>query len=276
MDTVDLLAAARAARMRAYAPYSRFMVGAALLTEEKAVITGANIENASYGLTVCAERQAMMTAVHAGYKKFKKIALFSDSSPPAVPCGACRQVLWELGGNLEIILGNQNSETSTVTLLELLPQPFGVNKWAEIGLEKKAYGREEMWRLPVSFHPVGYVDSDYHEPGAIPENYRELLCRVVILPEMEEGLYRLEEEERINIISYLHRAGGYVLKEGRSGRGGEVYGVFACRAPLRPNSIAQTTVELVERNRNILVVRGADLLNGTPVLDIKTVLPDGR
>ena len=79
--------------------------------------------------------------------------------------------------------------------------------------------------------------------------------------------------KRIIIIGYMHRARGYALKEERSGRGGEVYGVFACRAPLRPNALAQTEVELVGRTKNILTVKGLDLLNATPVVDIKTVLP---
>ncbi|MCJ7806701.1 MAG: TrmO family methyltransferase [Clostridia bacterium] len=90
---------------------------------------------------------------------------------------------------------------------------------------------------------------------------------------MEEGLYRLNEEKKINVISYLHQAQGYTLKDKRNGRGNEVYGVFACRAPLRPNAMAQSTVELVEIRKNILTVRGLDLINDTPVLDIKTVMP---
>ncbi len=276
MNTKTLLAAARAARMRAYAPYSKFPVGAALLTEEGALITGANMENASHGLTTCAERAAVWTAVHAGHRRFKSIAVTADCSPPVTPCGACRQVLWELAGNIAIIMGNLNEETRETTLLELLPKPFGSAKWAENPTSLASIRDEESWRIPVIFHPVGYMISDYDEPGAIPKNYKELLSQVVIDPDMEEGLYRLEEEKKINIISYLHRARGYNLKDKRSGRGDEVYGVFACRAPLRPNAIAQTTVDLVERNKNVLTVRGADLINKTPVLDLKTVLPDPK
>ncbi len=273
MKVEKLLATASAARMRAYAPYSKNLVGAALLTEEGAIITGANIENASYGLTVCAERNAIMTAVHTGHRNFKSIAVFADCSPPPTPCGACRQVLWELAGNLEVIMGNLNKETKIMSLLDLVPEPYGVNKWIDNPIDEKSLHNEEMWRVSVLFHPVGYVSNEYYEPDMIPKNYKELLSQVVIAPEMEDGLYRLEEEEKINIISYLHRAKGYTLKDKAKGRGDEVYGVFACRAPLRPNSIAQTTVELVDRKKNILTVRGADLVNGTPVLDLKTVLP---
>lgn len=268
-----LLAAARAARIRAYAPYSRFPVGAALLTAEGAIVTGANIENASPAMTVCAERVAVMSAVHAGYRRFKKIAIVADSSPPPAPCGACRQVLWELAGPVELIMGNLGEDIIIKSLPELLPQPFGAENWSDNPVSDAMLEAEQGWRLPVSFHPVGCVANDFNSPDRIPENYKNLLSRIIIAPEYEEGLYRIEEEERINIISYLHRAGSYTLKGKRPGRGNQVYGVFVCRAPSRPNAIAQTTVDLVDRNRNILTVRGADLANGTPVLDLKTVMP---
>jgi len=270
MKAETLLAAARAARLRAYAPYSRFLVGAALLTEDGAVVTGANTENASYGMTVCAERIAIWTAIHAGYRKFRSIAVAADCSPPPTPCGACRQVLWELAGNIEVVMGNLNNETNNSSLLGLLPQPFGSAMWPENPVSEKMLQSEQMWRIPVSFHPIGYVINDYQAPQTIPDNYKELLSQIVIDPEMEKGLYRLDEEEKINVISYLHQARGYTLKDKRSGRGNEVYGVFVCRAPLRPNAIAQSTVELIEVNKNILTVKGLDLINGTPVLDIKT------
>lgn len=273
MKTETMLSAARAARLRAYAPYSKFLVGAALLTEEGALITGANIENASYPMTCCAERVAIYTAVHAGHRNFKSIAVVADCSPPPSPCGACRQVLWELAGNIGVTMGNLQGETISMPLLELLPEPFGSAIWNDNPVNEAMPDCEEMWRIPVSFHPVGYVINSYHAPGAIPKNYKELLSEVVIDPEMEEGLYRLNEEKSISVISYLHLARGYSLKDKRSGRGDEIYGVFACRAPLRPNALAQSTVELVRIRKNILTVKGLDLINGTPVLDIKTVLP---
>ncbi len=273
MKTETLLASARAARLRAYAPYSRFLVGAALLTEEGALITGGNTENASYGMTVCAERVAIWTAVHAGYRKFKSIAVVADCVLPPTPCGACRQVLWELAGNIEVIMGNLNEKIISMKLLELLPQPFGSAAWSDNPTSDQLMHSEDMWRVPVSFHPVGHVVNNYQTPQSLPENYKEQLSAIFIDPEMKEGLYRLNEEKKINVISYLHQAQGYTLKDKRSGRGNEVYGVFACRAPLRPNAMAQSTVELVEIRKNILTVRGLDLINGTPVLDIKTVMP---
>ncbi len=273
MKAETLLSAARAARLRAYAPYSRFLVGAALLTEEGAVITGSNIENASYGMTVCAERVALFTAVHANHRNFKKIAIAADCSTPPTPCGACRQVLWELAGDIEVIMGSLGEEMNITTLSTLLPQPFGSAGWEFNPVSEEMVSGAENWRPSLSFHPVGYVVNDYRAPQEIPADYKTRLSKVVIDPEMEEGLYRLGEEKEVNIISYLHRVKSYTLKEKRSGRGNEVFGVFACRAPLRPNAIAQSTVELVEINKNVLTVRGLDLINATPVLDIKTVMP---
>ncbi len=275
MRTESLLEAAQAARIRAYAPYSQFPVGAALLTEEGAVITGANVENASSGMTVCAERLAIMTAVHAGYHSFKKIAVVADCSSPPSPCGACRQTLWELAGPIDVIMGNLDDEVLIEPLHKLYPRPFGYEKWAENPVGNYMLDQVEGWRIPVHFHPIGYIANDFSDPDRIPSNYKELLSKVVLTPEYEEGLYRIEEEEKINIIAYLHQARnkGYTLKEKRLGRGNEVYGVFVCRAPLRPNSIAETRVELVDRNKNVLTVKGADLVNKTPVLDLKTIMP---
>ena len=266
----SLLEAAKAARLRAYAPYSTFAVGAALLTEDGAVITGSNLENASYGLTVCAERVAFYSAVHAGYKKFIRIAVAADSEPPATPCGACRQVMWEFGGDIEVVMGNLKGELVRRRLSQLLPAAFAGEALSRS--TESCCDAAELWRLPVPFRPVGFVDSNFASADDVTKEYKEMLSRVVVDPEMEEGLYRLEEEAKIIVVGYLHRARGYALKEERSGRGGEVYGIFACRSPYRPNAISHTVVDLVERKGNILVVRGLDLINGTPVLDIKTVV----
>ena len=121
--TETLLTIAAAAR-RAYIPYSKFAVGAALLTGEGAVFTGANIENASFGLTVCAERVALWNARHAGYRRFSRLAVVADCSPPPAPCGACRQVILELAGDIEVIMGNLQGEVIRRNLSELLPEPF--------------------------------------------------------------------------------------------------------------------------------------------------------
>lgn len=265
-----LLEVAKAARARAYVPYSNFAVGAALLTEDGAVITGSNLENASYGLTVCAERVAFWSALHAGYHKFERIAVVADCVPPPTPCGACRQVMWEFAGDLEVVMGNLQGEVVQRRLGQLLPDAFSGQTLSRS--EDSCCAGAELWRLPIPFRPVGYVVSDYNSSVQVPDNYRELLSKVIIDPAMEEGLYRLEEEKEIIVVGYLHQARGYALKEERSGRGGEVYGVFACRSPYRPNAISHSIVELVERKENVLTVRGLDLINGTPILDIKTVI----
>ena len=119
-----LVVAARAARRRAVAPYSRFKVGAALETMDGLVITGCNIENATYGLTVCAERVAMFTALAAGHRRFRRIAVVADTGAPTPPCGACRQILWEFAGDIEVTLANLRKQVGRHQLADLLPLPF--------------------------------------------------------------------------------------------------------------------------------------------------------
>jgi cytidine deaminase len=119
-----LVAAARRARRHAQAAYSGFKVGAALETTAGVVITGCNVENATYGLTVCAERVAMFKALSQGHRKFRRVAIVADTDAPTPPCGACRQILWEFGGDLEVILANLKRETGRHQLKDLLPWPF--------------------------------------------------------------------------------------------------------------------------------------------------------
>jgi cytidine deaminase len=121
---IDLVGAARRAREHADAAFSHFKVGAALETADGEVITGCNIENATYGLTICAERVAMFKALSEGHRAFVRIAIVADTEAPTPPCGACRQILWEFGGNLLIELANLKSTKGTHRLQDLLPLPF--------------------------------------------------------------------------------------------------------------------------------------------------------
>jgi cytidine deaminase len=122
--TDALLDAARAAQQRAYAPYSHFRVGCALEAEDGRVFVGCNVENASYGLTICAERAAICAAVAAGAQRFRRAVVVSDSDPLAAPCGACRQVLAEFGPGLRVD-GVGPAGSATWTVAELLPSAFG-------------------------------------------------------------------------------------------------------------------------------------------------------
>lgn len=119
-----LIDSACQARERAHAPFSHFKVGAALQARDGRVITGCNVENASYGLTICAERVAMFKAVSDGITDFTHVVVVADTPEPTPPCGACRQVLWELGGNLEVILTNLHGHRRVTSLAALLPDPF--------------------------------------------------------------------------------------------------------------------------------------------------------
>ena len=120
----ELIAAARRAREHAQAGYSGFKVGAALELEDGTVVGGCNIENATYGLTICAERVALVKALSDGHTKFTRIAVVADTNSPTPPCGPCRQLLWEYCGDIEIIMANLQRPTGALQLAELLPMPF--------------------------------------------------------------------------------------------------------------------------------------------------------
>ena len=122
-----LLAAALAARENAFAPFSKFKVGAAVEDESGRIHTGCNVENATYGLTVCAERVAIFKAISEGARQFKRVAVAADTDALTPPCGACRQILWEFCGDVEIALVNPRGKTESYRLKELFPKPFDVS-----------------------------------------------------------------------------------------------------------------------------------------------------
>lgn len=122
-----LINAAKEARERAYAPYSNFRVGAAILTRDGRCYTGCNIENASYSLTCCAERVALFKAVSGGERDFAAIALTAGTEEYCTPCGACRQALAEFGGDIKVVMANRRGDYLVQTVAELLPAAFKLN-----------------------------------------------------------------------------------------------------------------------------------------------------
>ena len=123
-DRDRLVDAARKAREHAVASFSGFKVGAALETADGTIVTGCNVENATYGLTVCAERIAMFKALSEGHRQFTRVAVVADTDDPTPPCGACRQILCEFGGDLEVFLANLTEHKGTYRMKDLLPLPF--------------------------------------------------------------------------------------------------------------------------------------------------------
>ena len=126
--TNELIEAAAQARLKAYAPYSGFKVGAALRTAGGRIFTGCNIENSSYGLTVCAERVAIFKAVSVGETEYSQICVVTDTDDLTLPCGACRQVICEFCGDLPVIAANLKGVRKTYRSMELFPQPFDFRK----------------------------------------------------------------------------------------------------------------------------------------------------
>lgn len=120
----NLIEAALNSRRNAHAPFSNFKVGAALEDQTGRIYTGCNIENASFGLTMCAERVAVFKAISEGARKFTRIAVAADTDVLTPPCGACRQILWEFCGDVEITLANPHGKTETFQLKDLFPRPF--------------------------------------------------------------------------------------------------------------------------------------------------------
>jgi cytidine deaminase len=123
-DIDALIEAARRVRENAVADFSHFKVGAALETADGTIVTGCNVENATYGLTICAERVAMFKALSEGHRAFVRVAVVADTADPTPPCGACRQILWEFGGDIEVVLANLAEHKGTFRMKTLLPLPF--------------------------------------------------------------------------------------------------------------------------------------------------------
>ncbi len=122
-----LLSAAIAARENAFAPFSKFKVGAAIEDAQGRIHTGCNVENATYGLTLCAERVAVFKAISEGVRAFCRVAVAADTDVLTPPCGACRQILWEFCGDVELVLVNLAGKTETYRLKDLFPKPFDVS-----------------------------------------------------------------------------------------------------------------------------------------------------
>lgn len=119
-----LIGCALAARERAHAPFSKFKVGAAIEDENGRIFTGCNVENATYGLTICAERVAVFKAISEGAGKIRRVAVVADTEVLTPPCGACRQILWEFCGDAELTLANLAGKQETLSLKEIFPRPF--------------------------------------------------------------------------------------------------------------------------------------------------------
>ncbi len=123
-NSLQLIKRAQQARAKAYAPYSGYKVGAAILAEDGKIYSGCNVENSSYGLTICAERVALFKAISAGQRRFKAVAIFTDG--PATPCGACLQTLAEFSPRMEVYLASREGGVKRLNLRDLLPQPFKI------------------------------------------------------------------------------------------------------------------------------------------------------
>lgn len=134
MLTADpLVAAAAIARGQAFAPYSGFLVGAALETDNGTIVMGCNVESASYGLTMCAERVAIFKGVSEGFRRFVRVAVVTDAPTPTPPCGACRQLLWEFAPEAVVVLANLSGAVVRYTVRELLPHGFDATNLGERG-----------------------------------------------------------------------------------------------------------------------------------------------
>lgn len=132
----ELIEAAAAARLRSLAPFSKFLVGAALQTDEGKVFTGCNVESASYGLTVCAERVAIWKALSEGERNFTNLVIVADTESLTPPCGTCRQIIWEFCKHAKIVLANLRGQREELSVSDLLPRAFDARFLKEASREK--------------------------------------------------------------------------------------------------------------------------------------------
>ena len=131
-----LIEAAKRARLQSVAPFSKFLVGAAVRTENGKVYTGCNVESASYGLTVCAERVAIWKALSEGERQFTELAVVADTESLTPPCGTCRQIIWEFCKHARIVLANLHGKTEAVSIVDLLPRAFDARFLKEVTGQK--------------------------------------------------------------------------------------------------------------------------------------------
>jgi len=139
----ELIKTAQSARLQSIAPFSNFLVGAALKTDEGKVYTGCNVESARYGLTVCAERVAIWKALSEGERHFSELAIVADTESLTPPCGTCRQIIWEFAKNATIVLGNLHGATQVVSIKELLPRAFDARFLSNAGKAKAKESSKE-------------------------------------------------------------------------------------------------------------------------------------
>ena len=132
----SLIETATDARLQSVAPFSRFLVGAAVRTENGKVYTGCNVESASYGLTVCAERVAIWKALSEGERQFTELAVVADTESLTPPCGTCRQIIWEFAKHATVVLANLRGQRETVSVKDLLPRAFDVRFLQEVAGQK--------------------------------------------------------------------------------------------------------------------------------------------
>jgi homotetrameric cytidine deaminase/tRNA-Thr(GGU) m(6)t(6)A37 methyltransferase TsaA len=270
-----LITAASRVRENAHAPYSHFRVGAALRANSGRIFTGCNVENSTFGLTLCAERVAVFKALSEGERRFEAVAVVADTERLTPPCGACRQILWEFCGDAEVVLANLSAQVVTRRMSDLLPDAFDSSFLSPSGNSES--NRAHKPRIAVSrfsMQPIGYVRSPYTDAREIPRGLgakHKAEGVLEIRQELEPGLTDIEGFSHLFVIWAFDRSEGFELL-GIPPSDNRPHGVFATRSPKRPNPIGLTVVEFRRREGPRLHVGGVDMLDKTPILDIKPYL----